>query len=250
MRLTWKLGLVGLTTTAALATLFTLLAIYDSDRMPFGLRFVFWFSTIGAGLAAAALVAPWVFNGGLRTRTVSAQLIVLAALASVPAPFILLGFNTGYESNWPISNWIQQYFMSLIVATIIVFAGYAALKASGVLSHAASANEGSDASSVQKFLKRLPPKFQAAELYAISSEDHYIRVHTDIGNALILMRLSDALEELIAVDGIQTHRSWWVANRGVAEIVRSNGKQSVLLRSGVSAPIARTRIKLVREALL
>jgi len=40
--------------------------------------------------------------------------------------------------------------------------------------------------------ERLPPKFRDADLYAINSEDHYVRIHSSAGEHMILMRLSDA----------------------------------------------------------
>eukprot|EP01030_Chromulinospumella_sphaerica_P016261 gene16260-16072_t len=62
-----------------------------------------------------------------------------------------------------------------------------------------------------RFLDRLPPKLRGAELFAVEAEDHYLRLHTDRGADLILMRLADAVAELDGLEGAQTHRSWWVA---------------------------------------
>ena len=42
-------------------------------------------------------------------------------------------------------------------------------------------------------------------------EDHYVRVFTDAGESLILLRLSDAMAEVRDVPGLQIHRSHWVA---------------------------------------
>src|SRR5690606_15189181 len=62
-----------------------------------------------------------------------------------------------------------------------------------------------------RFLTRLPHRLKGAAIRAVEAEDHYLRVHTDQGSDLILMRLSDAVKELEGLDGAQTHRSWWVA---------------------------------------
>ena len=74
----------------------------------------------------------------------------------------------------------------------------------------------------------------AAELYAIESEDHYLRVHTSAGQELILMRLADAVRELAGVEGLQTHRSWWVARCSACSRcahVRSGGARRCTSRS-------------------
>jgi len=47
---------------------------------------------------------------------------------------------------------------------------------------------------------------------ALTAEDHYLRVITDKGSALILMKFEDALAALNGYPGIQTHRSWWLAS--------------------------------------
>ena len=101
---------------------------------------------------------------------------------------------------------------------------------------------------MSKFLKRLPEHYKSAEIYAVSSADHYLRVYTDLGEELILMRLMDALKELEQVPGMKTHRSWWVAFDGVAERQRNQGKQSLRLKSGVIVPVSRSFDKAVKEA--
>jgi len=249
MRVTWKHLVVGLIVAVSLSALFTFLALFDSDKMPFGLRFLFWFATIGVAFGTAVFATPWVMNGPLREQRVPIQLCVLAALISIPVPVILLGFDTGFQSTWPIANWALQYFLAFFLAIMIVAGIYVTLKAMGALESGAETQRDGNNESAQKFLRRLSPKFNGATLFAVSSEDHYLRVHTDIGDELILMRLSDAMNELKAADGAQIHRSWWVARSGVAEITGESGKQSLMLISGISAPIARSRAKNVRKAL-
>ncbi len=46
------------------------------------------------------------------------------------------------------------------------------------------------------------------------------------------MRLADAVRELASVEGLQTHRSWWVARDGLADTSRANGKLVLKLKSG------------------
>ncbi len=98
-----------------------------------------------------------------------------------------------------------------------------------------------------KFLERLPFRLREAELYAVEAEDHYLRVRTSQGSDLILLRLSDALAELDGVEGAQTHRSWWVAKAGIADIRRSDGRATLVLKDGAEAPVSRTQAKILRE---
>jgi DNA-binding LytR/AlgR family response regulator len=98
------------------------------------------------------------------------------------------------------------------------------------------------------FLERLPLRLRSAELYAIESEDHYLRVHTSAGQELILLRLADAVRELAGVEGLQTHRSWWVAKQGLADVMKGDGRLVLKLKSGAEAPVSRTYAKAVRDA--
>lgn len=90
------------------------------------------------------------------------------------------------------------------VTTLNVFLG----RARPVQTHAAATET---AARPVRFLDRLPMKLRGAAIRAVQAEDHYLRIHTDRGSDLILMRLSDAVEELEGLEGARTHRSWWVA---------------------------------------
>jgi hypothetical protein len=97
------------------------------------------------------------------------------------------------------------------------------------------------------FLDRLPIRLRSATIYAVQSEDHYLRVHTSGGEELILMRIADAIRELAGLDGLQTHRSWWVAREGLADAARANGRLVLKLKSGAEAPVSRTYLKAVKD---
>ena len=97
-------------------------------------------------------------------------------------------------------------------------------------------------------LDRLPPKFRDAKLYAISSEDHYVRIHSAAGQHMILMRLTDAEDLALPLIGLKPHRSWWVAEIGVDSVVKTDGKLQIMLKSGTQVPVSREGAKRVREA--
>lgn len=99
-----------------------------------------------------------------------------------------------------------------------------------------------------RFPDRLPLKLKGAAIRAVESEDHYLRVHTDRGSDLILMRLSDALVELEGLEGAQTHRSWWVAREAVRNVQRGDGRATLTLEGGVQAPVSRRYARALRDA--
>ena len=98
------------------------------------------------------------------------------------------------------------------------------------------------------FLDRLPPRLRGADIRAVQAEDHYLRIHTDRGSDLVLMRLSDAVEELEGLEGARTHRSWWVARDSVRGVERRDGRATLTLDGGLVAPVSRRYARALREA--
>ncbi|HYC68094.1 LytTR family DNA-binding domain-containing protein [Brevundimonas sp.] len=99
-----------------------------------------------------------------------------------------------------------------------------------------------------RFPQRLPARLRGAAIHAVQAEDHYLRVHTDRGSDLILMRLTDALEELEGLDGARTHRSWWVAREAVTGVSRGDGRALLTLTGGLQVPVSRRHARGLRAA--
>jgi hypothetical protein len=87
---------------------------------------------------------------------------------------------------------------------------------------------------------RLPPHLKEARLLALEAEDHYLRIHTEAGSALILMRLSDAARALGNSAGQQVHRSFWVAGAAMAGTHRRDGRLFLRLVNGMEIPVSRS----------
>ena len=99
-----------------------------------------------------------------------------------------------------------------------------------------------------RFFERIP-KHLGRDLISLNSQDHYVKVTTSMGSELILMRLSDAIMELEGFDGLQPHRSWWIAKKHVKQIKTVNNKKSIELSNGELVPISRAKIKDVSSYL-
>ena len=89
-----------------------------------------------------------------------------------------------------------------------------------------------------RLLRRIEPEYQG-EIWAITVRDHYVDVQTSLGKVSLLMRFSDAVEEVDGVPGGQVHRSHWVAWAGVGSVARDGGKVTLQLRNGDQIPVSR-----------
>ena len=85
-------------------------------------------------------------------------------------------------------------------------------------------------------------------LIALSVQDHYVEVRTTKGTHLLLMRLSDAMQEARAADGLQIHRSHWVALDQVTAVKRIGDRAMVTLSDGTERPASRRYIPALKEA--
>ncbi len=91
--------------------------------------------------------------------------------------------------------------------------------------------------------QRLPFALKRSPVLALTSEDHYLRVYTARGEALIHMTLAEAVELLR--DGFQIHRSHWVYDGAV----KNYRKDQVELITGLKLPLSRHRKKAFEDWL-
>lgn len=94
---------------------------------------------------------------------------------------------------------------------------------------------------------RLPPEARG-RILCLEMEDHYVRVHTDRGSTLVLMRLSDAINEAQPVPGRQVHRSWWVSDEAVEGFERNGRTGAIRLVNGARAPVSQRYLRSVEDS--
>ena len=107
--------------------------------------------------------------------------------------------------------------------------------------HDGAGGDGAPARPEQEvpFLSRLPTHL-GRDLLHLHMQDHYVEAHTGRGSTLVLMRFRDALREVDGIDGMQVHRSHWVAGAAVARMVRRGGRLFLKLTNGSEVPVSRT----------
>jgi len=199
--------------------------------------FLYWFVLILLGSLAAEVAGRWL-ERTFPALPLPLNLALLSVAAAIVVTCALFAFETFVMNRrMPLGYAPRIFGLVWVISAAMTAVGYMAEK-SIAAQPPADAPEG--AGPVETFLARLPLKFRQAELHAVSSEDHYLRVHTSLGEELILMRLADAVRELEGGGGLQVHRSWWVAKAAVRDVKRQGGKVFLVLASGKEAPVSRT----------
>jgi hypothetical protein len=223
-------------------------------------RFSFWLACI---LGGALIQAPlyWLGDWIGRERHIPAWIWApaTAALAAVPITILVNGVAVTLLRSAVTDSFTALYPLVLIITLPIqiiihVMVGQrahraAAAKPSGspqpMPAPSAAADPAPSASTA--FFERVPKRL-GRDLICLRMEDHYLRVYTSAGDALILMKISDAEAELTGIEGLRLHRSWWVARSAVTGWRRNGKTLALTLRNGLSAPVARERQAKVREA--
>jgi hypothetical protein len=81
------------------------------------------------------------------------------------------------------------------------------------------------------------------DLIYLQSELHYLLVVTTLGRELILYNLKDAIAEIEANTGVQSHRSYWVSYQYISHF-RKKGRQGELTMSnGDCVPVSRNNLE-------
>lgn len=251
----WKQQARDVAILAGIGVFLALLNPFGSvTEVPLTTAVPYWVSLIlWGGLAGEALA--WLLRKlapGLPLWAFLGVLSVLMTAAVYPA--LALEQDLVMRQPIPLRRTAEFIFyiwlISLGVSAGVVLGFRAFGKRSGMFDPATGPLPGAPTAAApgpSPFLDRLPIRLRSSTIYAVESEDHYLRVHTSGGQELILMRIADAIRELGALDGLQTHRSWWVAREGLADAARDNGKLVLKLKSGAEAPVSRTYLKAVKE---
>ena len=98
------------------------------------------------------------------------------------------------------------------------------------------------------FLGQVPAALGQDIVY-LMAELHYLRVVTTGGKALVLYNLRDAIDELPADAGIQTHRSFWAAFAHIEKVVTRDGRTVLSMRDGSAVPVSRRQTTRVRAEI-
>jgi hypothetical protein len=215
--------------------------------IPYWVSLILWGGLTGEGLAwlLRKLRPDWPLWAFLGALSVLMTAVVYPAVALEQDLVMHRPIHLREAAQFAFYIWL----IALGVSAGVVLGFRAFGKRSGMFDPATDPLPGASpaAPGPSPFLDRLPIRLRSSTIYAVESEDHYLRVHTSGGEELILMRIADAIRELAALDGLQTHRSWWVARDGLADTARANGKLVLKLKSGAEAPVSRTYLQAVKD---
>lgn len=215
---------------------------FGTSGLPLPSRLLYWLALIGLQSGKWWLWYAWI--GPRATGRRGALLLALGGAlllnATLPLEIDLLYRAVGRPLNL---SWPGLYLMAVIISGAI-----SALVAvlSGSAAAPALAEQAMPAPSLLAQRAGLP---DLASVLGVTAEDHYLRlVLADGRKPLVLFRLSDALPELAVHDGLQVHRSAWVARAHVKGARRDGRRWLLVLADGSEQAVSETFLPAVRAA--
>ncbi|MGR3433301.1 MAG: LytTR family DNA-binding domain-containing protein [Shimia sp.] len=197
---------------------------------------------LGTFVSAACRVGlagwPW----ALRVAATGAAIGILAAAGLVGLNRAL--FGPLYDGWGDVAGFSAVVVAVAMVVTVILDLGFAA--ASGQAEPGSGSGPTTGPEAGPALMARLPLEARGP-LVALCAEDHYVRVRTAAGEALVLMRLGDAVTEAAPTPGLRTHRSHWVAEAAVGAARRRGDGAVVVLHDGTEIPVSRANLPALRE---
>lgn len=250
---------IELLAMVVLGLLIGLLGPFGTFDNPPAVRMLSWAIWLVAGylfFRPTGVVADWLCEEtGL--PSFAGRLIALV-VASVPVTLIVImmvGRMSFADALRSPSFWTMYLYICVISA--VASMSMAALFRRGMADDAhvagavvpyAPAEAPEDSAAPPEFLSSLPLPPGFGPVRALKGEDHYVRVIGERSEALILMRMRDAIERLGNADGLRVHRSWWIARDAVASIRREGRTATIILMTGHEAGVARDMMPELRAS--
>ncbi|GGD16987.1 LytTR family DNA-binding domain-containing protein [Aquisalinus flavus] len=198
-------------------------------------RLIYWAFAVGAGYAGAGLhdrfVRPMVIRrlGRIAGAVMKIIPVTLSAMACVIVLEIIF--------REPIPAWALLSAATRVLVIALAISGVASL--GNLRNRATAAPNDAPCPRLSSFREKLPAGLRRAAIHAIAAEDHYIRVFTGAGDALIAGRFADAMDAVRTLKGSRTHRSWWAADEAVEALEKNAGRWQLKLAGGITVPVSR-----------
>lgn len=229
---------------SALALFMSLTAAFGTHLFPPLTRMAYWLSVMLAGCVVTQ-VASLVMDRFLKLEPL-AEAAVQFALSMPGLTIEVWAITAAYANHPPRTADLPAYLVPVAIVTVAMSGLQYLLHREPKQTHVFTPEQTAQIPA-GAFRERLPFKYRQAELYALSAEDHYLRVYTSAGETLVLMRLYDAIRELEGIEGSQTHRSWWVAKGAIRDVRRGDGRVTLVLPGDVPVPVSRSYAKSLRD---
>ena len=260
---------------AVLIGLFVLVKPEATQGFGFLERLAFWGLHIGLGLASLLMASRLIGPSRRIVRSTLAAVIVTGLVGCAILAPVYLGVEYLMPERLaePPDDWLDMlaakgllpamlaefievlpvYFLAWLAVNLPLLFNRTALisgspddpDGSGGTPVEASNTRVEAEESADTFVARLPRAI-GNDLVVVSSDMHYLHVHTTGGQCMLLGTLKEVAAEL-GEAGLRVHRSHWVARDHVTKLIRDGQSLFCHLSNGARVPVSRRKRKQVSE---
>lgn len=221
---------------------------FGSFLAPLWMRFAYWVPTMAIGSLVGAAVTTALERQAALTQRPGLLFAVKSIVMTAVMAAVAWGFGSLVFGSGTIAIGAQFIFYVWLITVVMMTITTMMHDRQHRIAVAATPPPVTPAPTPPMLRARLPDKLKTATILALQSEDHYVRVHTDLGSDLVLMRLSDAIDGMADAPGARTHRSWWVSRSALKSVRRDNGRTSLTLANDLEVPVSRGYASELKEA--
>ncbi|MDE0114980.1 MAG: LytTR family DNA-binding domain-containing protein [Albidovulum sp.] len=222
-------------------------------RLESGELILYWLVAVAGNWSLAMTIVPAAHRvAAIAGKPVWVGTIAGALAAAFPGTAIV--FALEWQVGDPITSATGLVYLYSCVALVFLVLSFLAYHLVEMPLRApaseCSPEPASQSSGSSPFLSRLPSRL-GFDLLHLRMQDHYVQAHTTNGSELVLLRFRDALREVENLDGLQVHRSHWVARSAIKEARRRSGRVTLELVNGTEVPVSRSYVSILKsEGLL
>ncbi len=240
---------------SALATVLAISRAFNMNDVDLFIRLLFWHLVI-----ALAVFQSIGIDNGLR------RLLPKRYFFQVLASGIAIGFNIvlvtlevhGLKYTPLCPKALDPLFeLGVFIAPLVIVVSVASLLMPWFISSRSSSPErdsllkdDTESKSVTSSTldRELGDDWPTEPVLRLIAHDHYLEAFTREKRHFVRARMKDAVSRLNDADGMQVHRSYWVARGEVVEMQREGRDYCLKLKDGSTIPVGRSRIKILRAA--
>lgn len=200
-------------------------------------RIVYWGAVVAASIIFGCGMRLLVERSYPNAHRVAKSLAHAALLSAVLAPFL-------YHANRLFLHQYDAYTPSLQILGLTIF--FVSMAVSSIR-HLWQTAQTPAPREETRLLQRIEPQMRG-RILRLCAGDHSVDVYTEHGATKLRMRFSDALSELSEGQGMQVHRSHWVARDAIAGHLMDKGRMFLKLEDGALVPVSRNYRAQVEES--
>ena len=216
-----------------------------ATRLEPGVLVAYWTVSIAGNWLIAMTTVPFAIRLFRQAgRPAIAGIAAGSAIAALPGTGLVWILEWGLAGTTASATMLAWLYSCVVVVYLVL--GFLAWQLVELPLQARAERATTPPPARPPFLSRLPARL-GEDLLHLHIQDHYVEAATPKGSELVLLRFRDALREVEGLDGMQVHRSHWVARDAVKRVVRRGGRIFLELSNGTTVPVSRSFQPALRE---